>query len=142
MPGPIFPKSEFEQRWTRAREQMARLGLRALVAYSPGNQFWLSGFRGASGARRMSEYSHHMMMPTVVLPVEGEPAVTGLELTAQAYADETHIRDIRPIVAPPNERPKAIRQILDSCGVQTGKAGIDIGALGGISPGERQAVSR
>jgi len=41
MAEPIFPKTEFEQRWARARERMGRSGLRALVAYSPGNQFWL-----------------------------------------------------------------------------------------------------
>jgi Xaa-Pro aminopeptidase len=48
MAEPIFPKTEFEERWARARERMDRSGLRALVAYSPGNQFWLTGFTGAS----------------------------------------------------------------------------------------------
>jgi hypothetical protein len=74
MAEPIFPKTEFEERWARARQRMGRSGLRALVAYSPGNQFWLTGFTGASGARRMSEYSHQLMLPKAVLPLEGEPA--------------------------------------------------------------------
>ena len=107
MADPIFPKTEFEERWARARERMSQSGLRALIAYSPGNQFWLTGFTGASGPRRMSEYSHQLMIPQVVLPLESEPALTGLKLTADAYASETHVRDIRPVVAPLNARHPA-----------------------------------
>ena len=140
---PIFPKAEFEERWTRAREHMARADLRALVAYSPGNQFWLSGFTGASGARRMSEYSHQLMFPKAVLPLEGEPALTGLKLTADAYAAETHVRDIRPVIAPMSERPAMIRQILEGCGVGRGRVGIDLSCLGGgISPSELDVLRR
>ena len=124
MSDPIFPKAEFEERWARAREQMDRSGLRALIAYSPGNQFWITGFTGASGARRMSEYSQLLMFPKAVLPLEGEPALTGLRLTADAYAAETHVRDIRPVVSPLNQRPGMIRQILESCGVRTGRVGM------------------
>jgi Xaa-Pro aminopeptidase len=43
MAEPIFPKSEFDQRYERARELMAQAGLQAIIGYSPGNQFWLSG---------------------------------------------------------------------------------------------------
>lgn len=142
MAGPIFPKTEFEERWARAHERMSRSGLRALIAYSPGNQFWLTGFTGASGPRRMSEYSHQLMFPKAVLPLEGEPALTGLKLTADAYAAETHVRDIRPVVAPLNERPVMIRHILEGSGVRTGRVGIDLGALAAITPGELDALRR
>src|SRR6516225_9626399 len=139
MPDPVFPKAEFEARWARARERMDRSGLRALIAYSPGNQFWITGFTGASGARRMSEYSQQLMFPKAVLPLEGEPALTGLRLTADAYAAETHVRDIRPVVAPLNERPAMIKHILDGSGVRAGRVGIDLGALAAITPGELEA---
>jgi len=142
MAEPIFPKIEFEERWALARERMGRSGLRALVAYSPGNQFWLTGFTGASGARRMSEYSHQLMLPKAVLPLEGEPALTGLKLTADAYAAETHVRDIRPVVAPLNERPGMIKHILEGSGVRAGRVGIDLGALDAITPGELDALHR
>src|SRR5262249_46842994 len=95
-----------------------------------------TGFTGASGARRMSEYSQLLMFPKAVLPLEGEPALTGLRLTADAYAAETHVRDIRPVVSPLNERPRMIRQILESCGVRTGRVGISLGGMAPHSPGE------
>lgn len=53
---PLFPKSEFRHRFVRAWSKMADAGLEALIAYSPGNQFWLTGFlwwekRGSNGSR-------------------------------------------------------------------------------------------
>ncbi len=73
MAEPIFPKSEFDGRYERARKLMAEAGFQAIVAYSPGNQFWLSGFRGSAGAGRIAEYTQQVVLPKVVLPLTGEP---------------------------------------------------------------------
>jgi hypothetical protein len=81
----------------------------------------------------MSEYSHQLMLPKAVLPLGGEPALTGLKLTADAYAAETHIRDIRPVVAPLNERPAMIKHILEGSGVRAGRVGKETRKEGGRS---------
>jgi hypothetical protein len=67
---------------------MVEAGLRAIIGYNPGNQFWLSGFRGSAGAGRIAEYSQQVVLPKVVLPLTGEPALTGLLAIAEAYAQE------------------------------------------------------
>ena len=41
---PLFPKGEFQHRFERAWQKMDNAGLEALIAYSPGNQFWLTDF--------------------------------------------------------------------------------------------------
>jgi Xaa-Pro aminopeptidase len=135
MAEPIFPKSEFDERYERARELMAQAGLQAIIAYSPGNQFWLSGFRGGAGAGRIAEYTQQVVLPKVVLPLTGEPALTGLTAMAEAYAQETRFGDIRTVMSPA-DRPRTIRQILESRGIRTGAVGLDIGSASGISPGE------
>jgi Xaa-Pro dipeptidase len=139
MAEPIFAKNEFNDRYERARRLMAQNGFQAIVAYSPGNQFWLSGFRGSAGAGRLAEYTQQVILPKVVLPSEGEPALTGLPAIAEAYAQETHIGDIRPVMSP-GDRPRMIRQILESRGFRSGRVGIDFGSAGGISPSELQGL--
>jgi Xaa-Pro aminopeptidase len=47
---PVFQKSEFESRYERAWVAMGEAGLDAIVAYNPGNQFWLSGYMGSLSA--------------------------------------------------------------------------------------------
>jgi Xaa-Pro aminopeptidase len=139
MAEPIFPKSEFDGRYERARKLMAAAGFQAIIAYSPGNQFWLSGFRGSAGAGRIPEYRQQVILPKVVLPLTGGPALTGLTAIAEAYAQETHFDDIRPVMSPA-DRPRMIRQILESRGMRTGTVGLDIGSASGISPGELDAL--
>ncbi len=141
MAEPIFPKSEFESRYERARTLMAEAGFRALIGYSPGNQFWLSGFRGSAGAGRISEYTQQVVLPKVVLPLTGEPALTGLPAIAEAYAQETHIDDIRPVTSPA-DRPRMIRQILESRGIRSGAVGLDIGSASGIGADELDVMRR
>ena len=46
MAGPIFPREEFDTRYQLVRDRMEPLRLDAVVAYSPGNQFWLTGCVG------------------------------------------------------------------------------------------------
>jgi hypothetical protein len=66
---------------------MVEADLRAIIGDNPGNQFWLSGFRGSTGAGRIAEYSQQVVLPKVVLPLTGEPALTLLAI-AEAYAQE------------------------------------------------------
>jgi Xaa-Pro aminopeptidase len=141
MAEPIFPKSEFEGRYERARKLMAEAGFQAIVAYSPGNQFWLSGFRGSAGAGRIAEYTQQVVLPKVVFPLTGEPALTGLTAIAEAYAQETYFGDIRPVMSPA-DRPRMIRQILEGRGIRSGAVGLDIGSASGISPGELDVMRR
>jgi Xaa-Pro dipeptidase len=141
MAEPIFPKSEFDERYERARELMAEAGFQTIVAYSPGNQFWLSGFRGSAGVGRIAEYTQQVVLPKVVLPLTGEPALTGLPAIAEAYAQETYFGDIRPVMSPA-DRPRMIRQILESRGIRSGAVGLDIGSASGISPGELDVLRR
>jgi Xaa-Pro dipeptidase len=141
MADPIFPKSEFDARYERARKLMAEAGLQAIIGYSPGNQFWLSGFRGNAGIGRIAEYTQQVVLPKVVLPLTGEPALTGLTAIAEAYAQETHFGDIRPVMSPA-DRPRTIHQILQSRGIRSGAVGVDIGSASGISPGELDVLRR
>jgi Xaa-Pro aminopeptidase len=141
MAEPIFPRSEFDERYQRARKLMVEAGLQAIIGYSPGNQFWLSGFRGSAGAGRIAEYAQHVVLPKVVLPLTGDPALTGLAAMAEAYAQETHFGDIRPVMSPA-DRPRTIRQILESRGIRSGAVGLDIGSASGISPGELDVMRR
>lgn len=60
---PIFPRSEFQKRFERAWQKMAEVGLDALIGYSPGSQFWLTGFLGSLSAKRFPEFSHHVLFP-------------------------------------------------------------------------------
>jgi hypothetical protein len=97
---------------------MAEAGFQAIVAYSPGNQFWLSGFRGSAGAGRIAEYTQQVVLPKVVLPLTGEPALTGLPAIAEAYAQETYFGDIRPVMSPADRAPQQAsdtRALCDDC---------------------------
>lgn len=130
---PLFPKSEFQRRFARAWRQMGEANLDALIAYSPGNQFWLTGFLGSLSARRFPEFSHHVLFPKVILPQEREPIIVGLQTPAETYAKSTHVTDIRTVLPPVEDnRPRAIKQALAGLGLQQGRIGIDLGAFGGI----------
>src|ERR1700691_3753007 len=118
MAEPIFPKSEVEGRYERARKLMAEAGLKAIIGYSPGNQVWLSGSRGSAVIAQITEYTQQVVLPKVVLPLIGEPALTGLTAIAEAYAQETHFGDIRPVMSPA-DRPRTIHQILESRGIHS-----------------------
>ncbi len=80
---PVFPKEEFQVRYERAWQKMAEANLDALIAYSPGNQFWLSGFLGSLSAKRFPEFSHHAIFPKVLLPRDREPIIIGFQMPAE-----------------------------------------------------------
>lgn len=131
---PVFPKEEFQTRYERAWQKMAEANLDALIAYSAGNQFWLTGFLGSLSAKRFPEFSHHVLFPKVILPRDHDPIIVGFQMLAETYARSTHIADIRTV--PPSleeNRPQAIKSVLSELGLQQKRVGIDLGAFGGIT---------
>ncbi len=138
---PIFPKSEFQQRFARAWQKMAEAELEALIAYSPGNQFWLTGFLGSLSAKRFPEFAHDVIFPKVILPREREPIIVGLKTAAETYARGTHVTDIRTVSPPVGENhPQAIKAVLAGLGLQRSRVGIDLGAFGTITIPEFAAL--
>ena len=68
---PVFPEAEFQDRYERTWQRMEDAGLDAIVAYSAGNQFWLSGYLGSLSAKRFPEFSHDVLFPKVVRQFTG-----------------------------------------------------------------------
>jgi len=131
---PYFPKSEFDARYERAWLAMGEAGVQAIIAYNPGNMFWLTGFMGSLSAKRFPEFAHHAVYPKVLLPAEKDPVMIGLNMPTESYAKETHVTDIRPVLPPVEEsRPLAFADALKAAGIERGKVGIDLGAFGGIT---------
>ncbi len=134
---PVFPRHEFQGRYERTWRRMEAAGLDALVAYSAGNQFWLTGYLGSLSAKRFPEFSHDVLFPKVVLPRGEEPVIVGFQMPAETYANETHIADIRPVGVPvETARPAAIRAVLESKGIERGRIGVDFDAFGSIKVSE------
>src|SRR5579862_5224909 len=103
-----LPKEEFQDRYGRLRERMAHARLDAVLACSPGNQFWLTGCVGLIVSSHETTFGYDTLYPKIVLPAEGEPTLIGLRICAEAYAMETHITDIRTFVPPVWERRSAL----------------------------------
>lgn len=130
---PVFQPAEFEQRYERAWEAMAEVGLDAIVCYNPGNQFWLSGYMGSLSAKRFPEFSHHALYPKIVLPRGREPVLIGFIMPQETYRHETWIEDMRCVEPALEEnRPKAIKDVLTGLKLHKGRIGLDLGAYGGI----------
>jgi Xaa-Pro aminopeptidase len=140
MAEPVFPASEFATRHQRVWNDLEKAGLRAIVAYSPANVFWLTGFRGPTSPGPIAAYVQQVVAPKAVLSVGRPPSLTGLLNFAQAYAQETHVADIRPVRTPVPGRPRMIRDILQSQGILSGPIGVDFNASGGITPHELAAL--
>jgi Xaa-Pro aminopeptidase len=91
-----LPKEEFEDRYRRLRERMVGANLDAVLACSPGTQFWLTGCVGLRVSIHESTFGYDTLYPKIVLPAEGEPTLIGLRICAEAYAQEP----ISPTFAP------------------------------------------
>ena len=130
---PIFAKSEFNSRYERTWEAMGNAGLDAIITYNPGNQFWLTGYTGSLSAKRFPEFSHHALFPKVVLARGHEPVIVGFVMPQETYQNETHVEDMRCVTPALEEnRPKAIKDVLQGLKLTNGNIGIDLGAYGGI----------
>jgi Xaa-Pro aminopeptidase len=139
----VFPKEEFQTRYERAWQKMAEANLDALIAYSAGNQFWLTGFLGSLSAKRFPEFSHHVLFPKVILARDHDPSIVGFQMLAETYARSTHIADIRTVLPPLEEnRPQAIKSVLSELGLQQKRVGIDLGAFGGITIPEFEELKK
>ena len=134
---PIFPKDEFQGRYERVWTAMEERGLDAIVAYSAGNQFWLSGYQGSLSAKRFPEFSHDVLFPKIVVPKGEAPTLVGFQMPAETYANESHIEDIRPVGVPVEEtRPAMIHDVLNAKGIAGGRIGVDFDAFGSIKVSE------
>jgi Xaa-Pro aminopeptidase len=132
-----FPKEEFEARYRRLRDWMAQSRLDAVVACSPGNQFWLTGCVGLIVSSHETTFAYDTLYPKIVLPAAGDPTLIGLRICADAYAQETHISDIRTFVPPVWERRSALMQhVLRGVDRHHGRVGIDTGEYSTITPAE------
>jgi len=139
---PYFPKGEFEARWQRASEKMAELGADALIATSPGNQFWLTGYEGSLSGDKFPEFSHEIIFPRIVLPRDRAPVLVGLEIAAGTYEAETHVEDIRSYVPPIANRIERIADaVREACG-EGGRVGLDMGAHEGVTVPEFEELRK
>lgn len=130
---PVFSRGEFQARYERTWAAMEAAGLDAIVTYNPGNQFWLTGYTGSLSAKRFPEFSHHALFPKVVLAHGREPVIVGFVMPQETYEHETYVEDMRCVTPALEEnRPQAIRDVLQGFGLEKGRIGIDLGAYGGI----------
>ena len=137
MPDPFFPKDEFEDRYQRLRERMALAQLDAVVAYAPGNQFWLTGCQGFVLNSRETSFGFDTLFPKIVVPAVGDPVLIGLCICAEAYAQQTHVTDIRTFVPPVWERrSELMHAALNQIDCPHQRIGIDIGEYSTITPAE------
>lgn len=137
MAGPIFPREEFDTRYQLIRDRMEPLQLDAVVAYSPGNQFWLTGCVGLVISSHETTFGFDTLYPKVVLPAEGDPTLIGLRICAEAYAQETHIADIRTFIPPVWERrSELMHNTLSQVDRRHRRIGIDVGEYSTITPAE------
>jgi Xaa-Pro aminopeptidase len=112
---------------------MDEAGIRALVVSSPGDQFWLSGYRGPGVTQGLTSYVGPMVTPRIVLPVTGEPVLLGLTAAAPAYERETYFTDIRSMLNPQADTARSVRAALEDRGIRSGRVGIDLSSPGAVS---------
>ena len=113
-----FPKSEYENRWERAREGMRAKGLDALFITESANYTYFSGGHGDFSFSR----------PTImVLPQKGQPVLIVHDFFEHSQKRESWVDDIRtysPFGALPVDMLKAIWEEL---GLNTGRIGAELG---------------
>ena len=113
-----FPRSEYENRWERAREKMAAEGLDALFITESSNYTYFSGGHGDFSFSR----------PTImVLPQKGDPVLIVHDFFEHSQKRESWVDDIRTYSmfgALPFDMLKAIWEEL---GLNTGRIGAELG---------------
>ena len=114
-----FPRSEYEDRWQRARERMAAERLDALFITEAGNYTYFSGGHGDFSFSR----------PTImVLPLKGSPVLIVHDFFEHSQQRESWVDDIRTYSsfgALPFDMLKATWEEL---GLNTGRIGAELGA--------------
>ena len=137
MSGPFFPKEEFDTRYRLLRERMEIMQLDAVLAYAPGNQFWLTGCQGFVLNSRETSFGFDTLFPKIVLPAEGDPVLIGLRICADAYAHDSHVADIRTFVPPVwQRRSELMHEALNQVDKRYQRIGIDVGEYSTITPSE------
>ncbi len=119
---------------------MAKAGLSALIAFQPGDSFWLSGFdENSSVSGRQFPTLNYMVYPRVILPLDGEPVMVGFTAGEETYRKLTWIEDFRAHVLT-TERPELIKDALVDLKCDRGKIGIDVSNYPTITPPEFEAL--
>ena len=137
MSRPFFPQEEFENRYRFLRVRMEQMQLDAVVAYAPGNQFWLTGCQGFVLNSRETSFGFDTLFPKIVLPAEGDPVLIGLRICADAYAHDSHVADIRTFVPPVwQRRSELMHEALSQVDKRYQRIGIDVGEYSTITPSE------
>ncbi len=127
-----FPRSEYEDRWHRARKYMGEQKIDVLVLWDPVNIRYFSGFQSL-------HWTAFSIQPAVLLlPLEKDPVIVVPDFFGQVAEGYTYIEDIRLLPKP--HVTKNIRQIpvdvadtLKELGYGWGRIGVEAGWQGGMA---------
>lgn len=121
---------------------MEKTGLDALVAFQPGDVFWLTGYDdNSSVSGRQFPTLSYMVHPRVILPLEGDPILVGFIAGEETYTRVTWIQDFRSHILE-NERPGVIKDALEDLKCTRGKIGIDLSNYPTITAPEFDALKK
>ena len=137
---PLFPKSEFEDRYNKIRNAMSNQGLDAVIAFSPVNIFWASGYLGSPSHRKSPEFIHGFSYPWIIIPKEDEPIIVGNSGATKSYERETTIKNIITH-HPTADRAPALVKALEQTKLSENKTlGFDFGDYESISVTQYQYI--
>ncbi|MCL4186695.1 MAG: Xaa-Pro peptidase family protein [Rhodobacteraceae bacterium] len=114
-----FPREEFERRWTRAQELMARDGLDALFVTEKTNYRYFTG-------HQTLQFNNKQRPMTVLIPREGQPVMMIYGLEAEVARNETWVADVRGYV----DVPFPVSLVTDTqndLGLSGGRIGCELG---------------
>src|SRR2546427_5001936 len=119
---------------------MEKAGLDAMIAYQPGDVFWLSGYDdNSSVSGRQFPTLNYMVFPRVILPRNGDPVIAGFSAGEETYRKLTWIEDFRPHTLI-SERPALIKDAVTDLKCSGGKIGIDLSNYPTITQPEFEAI--
>jgi len=114
----LFPRSEYESRWRRARELMEKDGLDALFITEPLNYHYFSGASPSFSYTRCT---------IIVFPREEKPVIIAHEFVEESTRRETWIEDVS-IYRNLTEAPFAlIKEVFEELGLTGKKIGAEFG---------------
>jgi Xaa-Pro aminopeptidase len=128
-----FPRTEYEDRVSRARQYMSERNLDVLVLWDPANIRYFSGFHSL-------HYSSLTISAAVyLLPLDKEPVIVVPDFFSGVAHGYTYLNDIR--LQPKPHITKNIRQLpveiadtVKELGYARGRIGLETGYLGGMAP--------
>ena len=118
----IFPKQEYDSRYSRLREAMNANGIDTILAYNPKNVSWLTGFLGTDYTKRYSAFASGTASPRAIFNIDKGISMIAVGGEEQAIRQETYVDDI--ITHLPHKRIDAIIDRLIDMRVK--KVGLDL----------------